>query len=335
MAVQVASLVVASSSSWSSSSLDFASYQASVLGLSHDCQCLAHWYFQSGGSDFRAYLSAFYAHLSSGASRDFASGSSVFFSALRSVASSVPLPSVSSSALPPPVFSAALVFSQSPAPLLSAPPFSTPSSVPLPSSLGCLSVAQGWGTSVLGSASEVSSAPLGFPPLSTPSSSLFSLPPASASSSSLPPAAPLLALPTASSSSSDPSLAGFVASVWGSAPAIPVGPLLAPGPQPSLFRPFMVSDPPLISASASAPLGSALFGSATGSSGFVSAASGSASGRAGFAPQPGPLWSLPPRSESSVAPSAPPLSAFAYPPDDPFAPGFADPEASGSAVPDP
>ena len=49
---------------------------------------MAHWYFQSGGSDFRAYLSAFYPHLSSDASRDFASGSSVFFSALHSVASS-------------------------------------------------------------------------------------------------------------------------------------------------------------------------------------------------------------------------------------------------------
>ena len=64
------------------------------------------------------------------------------------------------------VSSAALVFSQSPAPLPLAPPFSAPSSVPLPSSLGSLSVAQGWGASV------VSSAPPGFPPLSAPSSSL-------------------------------------------------------------------------------------------------------------------------------------------------------------------
>ena len=107
---------------------------------------------------------------------------------------------------------------------------------------------------MLGSASVVSSAPPGFPPLSAPSSSMFFVPPASASSSSLPPAAPLLALPTASSSS-DPSLAGFAAPSWGSAPTVPVGPPLAPGPQPSLFRPFMVSDPPLLSsASACAPL---------------------------------------------------------------------------------
>ena len=167
-AVQAASLVVA----FSSSSLDFASYQASVLGLTDDYQCLARWYFQSGGSDFRAYLSAFYPQLSSDASRDFASGSSVFFSALCSVASSVPLSSVSSSAPPPPVSSAALVFSQSLASLPLAPPFCAPSSVPLPSSLGSLSVAQGWGASVLGSASGVSSAPPGFPPLSAPSSSL-------------------------------------------------------------------------------------------------------------------------------------------------------------------
>ena len=248
----------------------------------------------------------------------------------------MPLPSVSSSVLPPPVSSAALVFSQSPAPLPSTPPFSTPSSVPLPSSLGSLLVAQGWCLSVLGSTSVVSSAPPGFPPLSAPSSSLFSVLLASAAASSLPPAAPLLAPPTASSSSSDPSLAGFVAPVWGSAPVVPVGPPLAPGPQPSLFCPFTVPEPPLISSvSASAPLGSVSFGSAAGPPGFVSTASGSKSGRAGFTLQPGPSSSLPPSSEGSAAPSAPPLSAFAYPPDDPFAPGFADPEASSSTVPDP
>ena len=155
------------------------------------------------------------------------------------------------------------------------------------------------------------------------------MPPAS-TSSSLPPAAPLLAPPSTASSSSDPSLAGFAAPGWASAPTVQVG------PPPSLFRPFTVSDPPLLSSvSASAPLASASFGSAAGPSGFASAASGSASGHAGFVPQPGPSSSLPPRSEVSAAPSAPPLSAFAYPPDDPFAPGFADPEASGSAVPDP
>ena len=123
---------------------------------------------------------------------------------------------------------------------------------------------------------------------------------------------------------------------WGSAPAVSVGHPLAPGPQPSLFRPFTVSDPPLLSSeSASAPLGSALFSSAGGPFGFASAASDSTSGHAGFAPQPCPSSSLPPRSDSSAAPSAPPLLAFAYRPDDPFTPGFADPEASGSAAPVP
>ena len=38
---------------------------------------------------------------------------------------------------------------------------------------------------------------------------------------------------------------------------------------------------------------------------------------------------------NSAAPSAPPLSVFVYPPNDPFAPGFVDPETSGSAAPDP
>ena len=167
---QDASLVVSSSSSFSSSSLDFASYQASVLGLSQDYQYLARWYFQSGGSDFRAYLSAFYPHLSSDASCDFASGSSVFFSALHSVASSVPLPPLSSAALPLPSSSPAVPSSQPTAPLPSAPPFSAPSSVSL-TPLGSLSAPRGWGVSALGSASVVSSAPPGFPP---PVCSIFS-----------------------------------------------------------------------------------------------------------------------------------------------------------------
>ena len=124
---QAGSLVVSSSSS-----LDFALYQASVLGLSQDYQYLARWYFQSGGSDFRAYLSAFYPHLSSDASCDFASGSSVFFWALHNVASSVPLPPLSLAALPLPSSSTAVTSSQPVAPLPSAPPFSAPSSVSLP-----------------------------------------------------------------------------------------------------------------------------------------------------------------------------------------------------------
>ena len=283
--VPVASLVVSSSSSSPSSSLDFAAYQASVLGFSREYQSLARWYFQSGGSDFRAYLSAFYPHLSPDASRDFASGSSVFFSALRLVASSVPLPP--SSSLPPPVSSAALAFPQPPAPPPPAPAFPPPSSVPLAPSLSSFSAALGWGASALGSSVVVSSAPPGFPPLSAPSSFLFSVRPAP--SSSLAPAAPLLAPPSSSSSSWVPSVSGITAAGVGAAPAVPVGAPLAPDPQPSLFRPFVIPEPASVSlASASAPLGSAPFGFAAGPSGFASAASGS-----GFAPAPGASSAVP------------------------------------------
>ena len=121
---------VLSSSSSSFPQLDFASYQASMLGLSQDYQSLARWYFLSGGSDFRAYLSVFYPHLSSDASRDFSSGSSVFFSALRSVASSVPLPTVSSGAPLPLVASASST--RTPAPLPLPAPVSAPYGVTVP-----------------------------------------------------------------------------------------------------------------------------------------------------------------------------------------------------------
>ena len=155
----------------------------------------------------------------------------------------------------------------------------------------------------------VSSAPPGFPPLSAPSS-LFSGPPpavSSSSSSPLSPAAPVLAPPSSPFfSSAPPALSGFVAPGWGSSLALSVGSPLVPGPQPSLFRPFTVSDTPLIfSASALAPLSSASFSSAAGPSGLASTASGSTSGHAGFPPQPGPSSYIPPRSDSSAAPSAP------------------------------
>ena len=71
-------------------------------------------------------------------------------------------------------------------------------------------------------------------------------------------------------------------------------------------------------ASASTPLGS------------TSVASGLASAASGFASAPGPSSGLSPRSAAPAGASAPPLSAFAFVPDDPFAPGFAD-----SAAPDP
>ena len=40
-------------------------------------------------------------------------------------------------------------------------------------------------------------------------------------------------------------------------------------------------------------------------------------------------------SGAYATPSPPPLSEFDYPPDDPFPPGFGDPDASGAAAPDP
>ena len=252
--VPVAPPIVSSSSS-SSSSLDFAAYQASVLGLSREFQTLARWYFQSGGSNFRAYLSAFYPHLSPDASRDFSSGSSVFFYSLRSIASSVPLPptSLPFPALPPTVSSATLAFPQPPAPPPPAPSFPPPSAVPQAPSLGSFSAEMGWGASALGSSFGVSSAPPGFPPLSAASSSLFSVPPAP--SSSLAPAAPSLAPPSSSSSSWSPSVSGSTAAGVGAAPAVPVRTPLAPDPPLPLFRLFAVPEPASVSlASASAPL---------------------------------------------------------------------------------
>ena len=164
----------------------------------------------------------------------------------------------------------------------------------------------------LGTASVVASAPPGFPPLSAPSS-LFSVPPPAVSSaSSLPPAPPVLAPPSSSLFSlASPALSALVAPALGSSLAVSGVPPLPPGPQAFLFRPFTVSDPPLLSSAyASAPLSSASVGSAAGPSGFASAASGSASGRAGFPPQPGRSTYIPPQSCSSVAPSTPPPLCF-------------------------
>ena len=65
--------ISSSFSSASSSFMDFASYQAHVLGLSQEYQSLARWFVQSRGTDFLSYLSSFYPHLSADASRDFSS----------------------------------------------------------------------------------------------------------------------------------------------------------------------------------------------------------------------------------------------------------------------
>ena len=308
-----------------------------MLGFSQDYQSLARWYFLCGGSDFRAYLSAFYPHLSSDASRDFSSGSSVFFSALRAVASSVPLPPMSSAAPPLPLVAPTVSSSRPPAPLLPAPPFSAPSSVPVPSSLPSRASPQGGGLHALGTASVLAPAPPGFPPLSAPSALLSVPPPAVSSvSPSLPLGVSVLSPPASSLLSSAPfALPVLSAPALDSSPVVSESPRLPTGPPPPLLHPFPVSDPPVLSAaSALPPFSSAPLGSAAGPFGFASASSGSTFAHAGSAPQPGPSSASPPLSGASASPSAPPLSEFDYGPDDPFAPGFGDPDASGAAAPD-
>ena len=212
-----------------------------MLGLSPEYQTLVRWYFQPGGSDFLFYLSAFYPHLSTDASRDFSYGSSAFLSALRSIASSLP-----PLGLAPPVSSAVSAFPQPTAPP-PPPQFFPPSSgvpqAPPPSSL---SAALGWGASAVRSTVGVSSAP----PVSAP----FSVPPSSLPSH--PPAPPFLAPPSSSLSSWGPFASRAPAPVVSAAPAVPVCAPVAPDPPSPLFRPFAVSEPASVAlASASALLG--------------------------------------------------------------------------------
>ena len=91
-----------SSSSAISPSQDFASFQASLLGLSAGYQALGHWYVSSGGRDFPSYLSAHFPHLYSDYRLDYSSGSSRFLSAVSSAPPAAPAPGpfVSSSSLP-------------------------------------------------------------------------------------------------------------------------------------------------------------------------------------------------------------------------------------------
>ena len=310
-----------------------------MLGLSQDYQSLARWYFLSGGSDFHAYLSAFYPHFSSDASRDFSSGSSVFYSALRAVASSVPLPAVSFAAPPLPSVAGASS-SQPPAPLFQAPPFSASSAVSAPLSLPSRVSLLGEGFYMLGSAPVLPPAPPGFPPLSAPSALLSVPPPAVPSSSvspSQPPSVSVLSPPTSSLLPSAP-FAWPVSSApsLGSSPVFSDASRLPSGLLPPLLHPDPVSGPPVLSAaSALPPFCSALLGSTAGPSGFASSSAGSTFGLAGSAPQPGPSSAFPPLSGASAAPSAPPLSNFDYGPDGLFAPGFVDPDASGAVAPDP
>ena len=301
-----------------------------MLGLSQDYQSLARWYFLSGGSDFRAYLSAFYPHLSSDAFRDFSSCSSAFFSALRAVASSVPLPTVSSAAPPLPLVAPASS-TRTPAPLPLPAPVSAPYGVNVPP-LSLPPVSQlGGGLYALGSAQVLPQAPPGVSSLST-ASNLLSVPPPAVPSSSLPASRPPGVsgfYPSASSLLPSSSLGWPVSSALGlgSPPLVSVAPSLPAVTLPSALV--------FTAASALPPFCSAPLGSAAGLSGFASASAGSTFGFVGSAPQPGPAPTYPPPSGPSAPPSAPPLSDFDYGNDDAFAPGFGDPDSSGAAAPDP
>ena len=307
--------VLSCSSSFSSTPLVFASSQASMLGLSRDFQSLTRWYFLSGGSDFRAYLSAFYPYLSSDASRAFSSGSSVFSSALCAVASSVPLPPVSSELLSPPLALQLLSFRLllSPLPLLSL--------SLLLSLLGCLR----WvgGCLRLGSTQVVAPAPPGFPPLSAPSALLsvglllrFLL---------------LLCLLPGLRVSRCYLLLPLLSCLWFplrglSLPLMLWAPFwwfwdstVAFGSSHFSVGPFLLSLTLRCCPLPQLSLRSALLRWAPlRVPGFASSSTGST-----------------PLSGASATPSAPPLSEFNYGPVDPFAPGFVDPDAPDAAAPDP
>ena len=319
----------ASSASSSFPPMDFASYQASMLSLSQDYQSLARWYSLSGGSDFRAYLSAFYPHLSSDASRDFSSGSSVFFSALRAVASSVPLPAVSSA--PPPLPSVAQASSsQASAPPPLPAPVSAPSGGPVP--------------------------PFSLPPVSQSGGGLYavgapqapqSVPSSSSSFSAASPvlSVPHLVMPQAPLPASRPQgVSSFhlhASSLPAASLAWPVSSAPGVGSSPGVSLASGVhAVPPLHhpgfpAASALPPACSASLGSTAGLSGFTSTPAGSTFGFAGPAPPTGPPPAFHPLSGHSVPPSAPPLSEFDTGADDAFAPGFGDPNSSGAVAPDP
>ena len=300
-----------------------------MLGLSQGYQSLARWYSLSGGSDFWAYLSAFYPHLSSDASHDFSSGSSVFFSALRAVASSVPLPAVSSA--PPPLPSVAQASSsQASAPPPLPAPVSAPSGGPVPP-LSLPSVSQsGGGLYAVGVPQVYLQAPQ-----SVPSSSSFS---AASPVLSVPhfvmPQAPLPASrPQGVSSFHLPASSLPAASlVWpvSSAPGVGSSPGVSLASGVHAVPPL--NHPGFSAASALPPVCSASLGSAAGLSGFTSPSAGSTFGFAGPAPPTGPPPAFHPLSGHSVPPSAPPLSEFDTGADDAFAPGFGDPDSSGAVA---
>ena len=282
----------------------------------------------SGGSDFCAYISAIYPPLSSDASRAFSYGSSVFSSALRAVASSVPLPPMSSELLSPPLALQLLSFRLllSPLPLLSL--------SLLLSILGCLR----WvgGCLRLGSTRVVAQAPPGFPPLSAPSV-LLSVPPPAVPPSSVSPSRPPGVSVLSPSASSLLSLRGLSLPLMLWAPFWWFGDsTVAFGSSHFSVAPFLLSLTLRCCPLPQLSLCSALLRWAPLLVlGFASSSTGSTFGPDGSAPQPGPSSAFPPLSGASTTPSAPPLSEFDYGPVDPFAPGFVDPDAPDAAAPDP
>ena len=171
-----------SSLSSSSSSLDYASYKAHVLGISDEYLSLARWCISVDGSDFFSFLSRHCPHLSSDVAKDFSSGSSILPSTLRS--------------------SSALV---------SGPPASTPVALPssslfssaVSSSSGGVSSGISWGSvaAPISSTGFLSSFPSGSAFLSGPPPLLAqSLP----SSSLLPPSLSLAGGPLGSAAVADP-----------------------------------------------------------------------------------------------------------------------------------
>ena len=297
--------------------MDFAAYQAQVLGLSREYQALGRWYFGSGGTDFFAHLSAFYPHLSADASRDFSSGSSLFLCALRSLASSPCPPSAPRPlGLAPPVSLVSSAFPRAPAlPSFPEPPFSAHAPPPPVSSSFYPS---GLGASALHPPSMVSSALPGVP--SAPHFS--SLPLASSLAPPLPPAPHPFTSPSFSVASVGSFGLRALAPVSFAAPAVPVAALAVPDPPPPLFPPFAVSES--LVGVASAPSVPASVSLASVSAPVVSSAPH------GFASAPGPSTGLPRVFSAPPGASAPLPSAFAFIPDDPFYPGFQD-----SAAPDP
>ena len=297
----------------SSSFLDFAAFQARSLGLSSEYQSLVCWYFHSGGTDFLSNVASFFPHLSADASRYFSSGSSIFLSVFRSLASApLSAPPVSSGALvshPAPVSLPARPLSVSAPPPLPLLPLAFSSDFPRPPVSTPFPSAP-----PLGSPTPFARPPLGFSaaapspfPSFPPSVPLpdHSLSPSAPSGLSLRPSAPAF-----------PGFSGVAApAVPVATPADPTAVPVAPVAPAPLFRQFAVSgssDPPLSTSASFAA-----------SSAAPTAVPGLASGVPPVPPQ------------APVASATPSASAFVGSVDEHFDPGFPDVVPRDPEVPHP